>query len=310
VWLLTLIIIITPSGKKKRKKKRQDATQKQSTQKMNEEKTKSEFPVERQFWDAAWGNRASEVKLLLVSNPKLDVNWKDKHGWDVFHTACINGYHEVVQVLLADSRLRINGVNFNGDTGFLLASFNRKIEVVKFLLKDSRVDVNYPDILGCTPTWWAVKRSGGSMLKWMVALRGDELDVESKGCTVSDLEGSLFSPRDIAISDGNIVDVDLLDRLKMDRALTRHEVGVELGLESAVAASIFAAIVLLCDGYLVLKEVTGDHQRKTKQFFSIATRLPMELQMSSCFRLVGSTKNNILMRDSEPAFKSVISNFH
>jgi len=41
------------------------------------------------------------------------------------------------------------------------------------------------------------------------------------------------------------------------------------------------------------------------RFFTIAKRLPMEMQMMLCHHVVGSTKQNILRRDSEAAFKSL-----
>jgi len=41
------------------------------------------------------------------------------------------------------------------------------------------------------------------------------------------------------------------------------------------------------------------------RFFDIIKRLPMELQMMLCHRAVGSTKQNILHKDSEAAFKSL-----
>ena len=41
------------------------------------------------------------------------------------------------------------------------------------------------------------------------------------------------------------------------------------------------------------------------RFFTIAKRLPMELQMILCRRAVGSMKQSILRKDSEAAFKSL-----
>ena len=41
------------------------------------------------------------------------------------------------------------------------------------------------------------------------------------------------------------------------------------------------------------------------RFFGIAKRLPMEVQMIVCHRVVGSAKDSILSRDSEAAFKAL-----
>jgi len=39
------------------------------------------------------------------------------------------------------------------------------------------------------------------------------------------------------------------------------------------------------------------------RFFTIASQWPMELQMMLCHRAIGSMKENILLKDSETAFK-------
>ena len=41
------------------------------------------------------------------------------------------------------------------------------------------------------------------------------------------------------------------------------------------------------------------------RFFTIASKLPMELQMILCHRAVGSMKDSVLSQDSEVAFKSL-----
>jgi len=41
------------------------------------------------------------------------------------------------------------------------------------------------------------------------------------------------------------------------------------------------------------------------RFFSVAQRLPMEVQMILCNRVAGSMRQNISSKDSEPAFQSL-----
>jgi len=59
---------------------------------------------------------------------------------------------------------------------------------------------------------------------------------------------------------------------------------------------------LLCDNLLQIKPAS--HLAATR-FFDIAKRLPMELQTILCHHAVGSTKQNILRKESEAAFKSL-----
>jgi len=96
--------------------------------------------------------------------------------------------------------------------------------------------------------------------------------------------------------------VSLLERFVANPALTRHEVRVKLGMLDAQAAEVFALTVFLCDDLLQLKPAS--HLPSTR-FFFIITKLPMELQMILCRRVVGSMKQNILRKDSEAAFKSL-----
>ena len=74
----------------------------------------------------------------------------------------------------------------------------------------------------------------------------------------------------------------------------------------ALAAEIFALTVFLCDELLHLKPTLATTAATdTLRFFSIISKLPMELQMILCHRVVGSMKQNILLKDSEAAFKSL-----
>jgi len=77
---------------------------------------------------------------------------------------------------------------------------------------------------------------------------------------------------------------------------------VKLGVLDELAAEVFALTVFLCDELLHLKPTLDT---AATRFFAIAKKLPMELQMVLCHRVVGSMKQNILRKDSEAAFKSL-----
>ena len=85
---------------------------------------------------------------------------------------------------------------------------------------------------------------------------------------------------------------------------------MKLGVLDALAAEVFALTVFLCDNLLQLKPASHSATTSKKattalRFFAIASKLPMELQMVLCHRVVGSMKQNILHKDSEAAFKSL-----
>jgi len=78
---------------------------------------------------------------------------------------------------------------------------------------------------------------------------------------------------------------------------------VELGWYVQQAAEIFALVVFVSDGLLQINDTKTT--TPAARFFSIARRLPLELQMMLCFRQVESQKEIISGKDSEVAFKSL-----
>ena len=96
--------------------------------------------------------------------------------------------------------------------------------------------------------------------------------------------------------------VSLLERFRDHPEETRHEVRVELGCFDEMAAEIFALVVFLCDGLLEIKE---ENMTGAARFFRMAKRLPMELQMVLCHRVVGSAGENIPGEQRELAFKEL-----
>ena len=115
---------------------------------------------------------------------------------------------------------------------------------------------------------------------------------------------------EIAREKGKTEAVQLLERFIVNPGLTRHELRVKLGFPDELAAEVFALTVFLCDELLQLKPASHPAATSTPaaaaiRFFTIAKRLPMELQMILCHRAVDSAKENVLRKDSEVAFKSL-----
>jgi hypothetical protein len=214
---------------------------------------------------------------------------------------------EVVSVLLAHPDVNVNQSKYDESTPFLLGCFNGEVGVVKVLLKDSRVDINMSEEKGRTPLWWASCNGYLDMIKWMIALRGDELNLDKIGKFWNDDKDYT------AIEAARYFDctkvVSLLERFMVNPVQTRHDLRVELGLVDKDAADLFAMTVFLCDDFLRLKEANSA-ATSAARFFNIASYLPMELQMVLCYRVFGSSKENIKSKDSEAAFKSLARTFH
>ena len=145
------------------------------------------------------------------------------------------------------------------------------------------------------------------MIEWLIASGRDLGDIENKKGKVD--YGNNYTVLEIARENKTEV-VSVLERFLDNPAQTRHEIRLKLVPEE-LPAEVFALIVFLCDDLLRLRPAltfitsNPDTATATSRFFAIALKLPMELQMILCHRVVGSMKQNILHKDSEAAFKSL-----
>jgi len=65
---------------------------------------------------------------------------------------------------------------------------------------------------------------------------------------------------------------------------------------------MFALVVFVSDGLLRIKRTTPS---PAARYLKIASRLPLELQMLLCFRVVGSAKEIIPGTEREAAFREL-----
>jgi len=142
------------------------------------------------------------------------------------------------------------------------------------------------------------------LIEWLIASGRDLGDIENK--KGKEWFGEFFTILEIAQERNHTKVLSLLERFVDDPEQTR----LELRILDNLAADIFAMVVFLCDDLLQLKPAshaaaTSNPAAGTLRFFTIASKLPMELQMILCRLVVGSTKQNIIHEDSEEAFKDL-----
>jgi len=164
------------------------------------------------------------------------------------------------------------------------------------MLKDSRVRVNESLNDGETPLLWAAYKGHLDVVQWWIA-SGREIDLGEPGDDRTDAIGGAMEREDTEM-------VTLLESFKEDPVATRHAMRVELGLVDELAAEMFSLVVFVSDELLQINGTTTT-TTPAARFFSIAARLPLELQMMLCFRLVGSDKEIIPGEESEVAFKEL-----
>ena len=162
------------------------------------------------------------------------------------------------------------------------------------MLKDSRVKMNEPANEGRIPLRSAAFYGYLDVIKWWIA-SGREIDLGKPEELRTDAIG-------VAKRYDKTEVVTLLERIKSDPARTRHAMRVEVGWYDEAAAEMFALVVFVSDGLLQVNDTTTT---PAARFFAIARRLPLELQMLLCFRLVGSGKEIIRGKGSEVAFKEL-----
>ena len=165
----------------------------------------------------------------------------------------------------------------------------------RLLLKDRRALVNEPEDNGHTPLWSAAYWGYLDVIKWWIA-SGREMDLGKPGDVGK--TNAIGEAKD----HGKTEVVTLLERFKSDAAKTRHHVRVELGWYDETAAEMFALVVFVSDELLKIKYTPPS---PAARYFSIARRLPLELQMILCRLLVGSAKETIPGKESEVAFKEL-----
>jgi len=267
-------------------------------------------PVEKLLFDAAWGGSVDGVSSLLKDHPEINVNWTNDHQLTPLHAACWKDRVAVVKLLLTLPNINVNVKDMSGRTPFSLSCFMGSVSAVLVLLKDSRVNVALENHNGCTPLWFASYYGQHEIVEWLIASGRDLGDIRSKKQAFFSSDGC--TALEIARQMNAMEIVSLLERFMANPTLTRHELRVRLGVLKELAAELFAAVVFLCDGLLQRKPASHpaatpkpatDAAIAATRFFAIAEKLPIELQMILCQRVVGSVKDSVLSKDSEAAFK-------
>ncbi|KAJ2933235.1 hypothetical protein H1R20_g3834, partial [Candolleomyces eurysporus] len=91
------------------------------------------------LWASFYGQES--IVRLLLSNPSVDSNYRDKDGNSALTLAVNSGHEEVVRIVLASPGININARNGNRDTALSLAVWYGYNRIVHLLLARKDVDV-------------------------------------------------------------------------------------------------------------------------------------------------------------------------
>jgi len=270
--------------------------------------TKKMNKAAKKFIDFLERDDTANVLELISSNPNLNVN-SIIAGVTLLGRACVKGNTQVVQSLLAHPHICVDQIT-NGDTAFSIVCSTSwcSSDMLKLFLDDHRVNIMHLDDLGYSPIYEVVVNIKYHFLRLMIASGRNFEKCPSLG-KYNDRLAETSKSYEIASKYGENDMSKLIKSFIKNPYETRVRVRRELGVLGEAAADVFALMIFSCDELLQLRgrfdlyhHSIGD---RTERFFKIAERLPMELQMILCCRAVGSSKDIILTKDSEPAFKKL-----
>jgi len=248
---------------------------------------------EDKFRSACTLGYVKTVREILGNNPDFNINFDS--DWTCLHCASYYGYDAVVARLLAHPGLDVNRTCGCGETAFYYACERGRLGCFRLLLKDARVEVNQAEPI--LPLAAIAARGRSDFLRWMIA-SGREL----RGPPEGGLLALMRDPEGENTRQGQIEVNFLLQSFVEDEASTREAARREIGYYDDLAGDLFALVIFLCDGLLVI----GPGEKEgARRFFGIARQLPMELQKVLCHRTAGSGGNSIPAAKTEAAFREL-----
>lgn len=219
---------------------------------------------------------------MLLKHPRVDVNAKKSNGMTAFAICCRWNCAKVAKLLLQDHRVSLGGQSHIGiGESFFGPGLGAGLGTGS----------------GYTPEDWLVISKHSDVAKcWIASGRDMSLSPVSELLSTDDiiLEKLLEIIDDDDVRQRFVV-IWLLKSFNSNPQLVRYQTRLELGgFKEEPAAELFALVIFVCDDYLCSREQQQTQQHKqandrtVTRFFAMTSRLPMELQMIICHRVVGS----------------------
>lgn len=137
------------------------------------------------FLNLAIVANAIESVIILLEDPRTDLNAQDKKGFTALRCAVLVGCNNILKILLGDCRTDPNVQCKNGFTVLMDATYSNNLEALKILLEDHRTDPNIQYGKGLTVIMYAFYTKNIEMLR--VLLENERTDPNmryGKGLTV------------------------------------------------------------------------------------------------------------------------------
>lgn len=118
---------------------------------------------------AACVTGSADIVRKLLEVEGVDLTCRDEVGWTALHTASLVS-EDCARLLVQDSRVELKGRNKAGDTLLLHCLKNNKVELAKMILNKPSVDLHTPDEDGMYPETIARWVDFGYKLPYIVLL--------------------------------------------------------------------------------------------------------------------------------------------
>ena len=258
-----------------------------------------------------------EVIALLLADPRLDANSQVVGGQTLFFMACHQGRSDLVSYLLANPNIESERPTDDKVTPFFIACEQGHQDVVALLLDDPRVDVNHVDKDQTSPLWFASQNGHLPVARFLLASErevGTKTRSNWKNRTAAE-QGRAMGKRIKGPTDldedhqrkatfGPLI-ADLIAEYENSPEDTRQELRRLPGVRECYIGRVFALVVFFSDGFVKPGPAVepGSVASRVVEFFSLCSRLPLDLQMALCNRMFGSVKDVVSSKDSEPGFR-------
>lgn len=260
-----------------------------------------------------------DLVAALLADPRIDPGYSSPEGTTPFFVGCQEGHREVVALLLADPRVDCEARNSRGFPPFCIATQNDHRDLVLLLLDDPALNPNVMSSDLGTPLYFASQNGCLSAAKCLLAsdrvidtttrcFWNNKKPAEHARWAATQPRWPNFPGEDYEKRRANCpLIAELIEEYEQDPAAVRTRLREEPGLREHYIGHTFALVVFHADGFVRLagggsqSQVAGSEN--ARRFFTVTSRLPLELQMIVCSRLFGSPREIVPSRDSEWGFR-------
>jgi hypothetical protein len=250
-------------------------------------------------------NTGEVLRILKEKEKEVIVNQIIQFTQTLLSFACHNNYFEIASGLLAHPDIQVNAYSnhFIGHTAFVQACVKDSMECVRLLLLDPRTDVDIIVSESNILYWCATGGHLEVIKEWIASGRNLGLGGPPMATQLGRTIDQLINLRP------ELATVSLLGKYFNDREGVMHQMRLEKGWYDRMASEIFALVVFLSDCLLQIGPLVFSRSTSTARFFEIAKKLPQELQMVLCYRVVGSRRTLIPSEKREEGFRGLAKKY-